>query len=37
MLIFRGYYIRMKALEYALDMFYATYDQKAVQVNFYKE
>ncbi|CAF4766522.1 unnamed protein product, partial [Rotaria magnacalcarata] len=27
----RGYYIRMKALEYALNMFYSTYDQKAVQ------
>ncbi|CAF4084752.1 unnamed protein product, partial [Rotaria magnacalcarata] len=28
----RGYYIRMKALEYALNMFYSTYDQKAVQI-----
>lgn len=29
----RGYYIRMKALEYALKMFYTIYDQKEVQVN----
>ena len=28
----RGYYIRMKALEYAFDMFYKAYDQKEVQV-----
>ncbi len=32
-LVFRGYYIRMKALEYAFDMFYRVYDQKDVQVN----
>ncbi len=31
--IFRGYYIRMKALEYALDMFYTVYHHKEVQVN----
>ncbi|UJR36652.1 hypothetical protein I4U23_029369 [Adineta vaga] len=28
----RGYYIRMKALEYAFDMFYSTYDQREVQI-----
>ncbi|CAF3397491.1 unnamed protein product [Rotaria sp. Silwood1] len=28
----RGYYIRMKALEYALNMFYTVYDQKEVQI-----
>ena len=32
--IFRGYYIRMKALEYAFNMFYSFYDQREVQVNF---
>ncbi len=32
-LFFRGYYIRMKALEYAFNMFYTVYDQKEVQVN----
>jgi hypothetical protein len=30
--MFRGYYIRMKALEYAFNMFYTVYDQKEVQV-----
>ena len=33
LMFFRGYYIRMKALEYALNMFYSVYDQKEVQVN----
>ncbi|CAF1123671.1 unnamed protein product [Adineta steineri] len=28
----RGYYIRMKALEYALDTFYSVYDQMEVQI-----
>ncbi|CAF0806348.1 unnamed protein product [Adineta ricciae] len=28
----RGYYIRMKALDYALNMFYSTYDQREVQI-----
>jgi hypothetical protein len=32
---FRGYYIRMKALEYAFNMFYTVYDQKEVQVNLF--
>lgn len=34
--IFRGYYIRMKALEYAFNMFYKFYDQREVQVNLSK-
>ena len=33
LLIPRGYYIRMKALEYAFDMFYSTYGERDVQVN----
>jgi hypothetical protein len=32
--VLSGYYIRMKALDYALNMFYNAYDQRDVQVNY---